>query len=100
MNRSTALAPWNIQPSKRVEDSLRYYRADKAVIGNYARLTDGLENSDDPASIGVQKKGRHKGCLGAHVTKSAVLVYRIDYPEHRIDLMWMGDHKKVYRRDS
>ena len=43
--------------------------------------------------MGIPKKGRYGGCLGAHITKSVVVVYRIDYAAHRIDMIKMGDHK-------
>ena len=95
-----ALALWRIQPSKEVDAALRYYKSDKAVSNNYDRLIKELESSSNPASIGIPKKGKHGGRLGTHVTKSVVLVYNIDYPAHRIDLIGMGDHKTVYGRDG
>ena len=91
---------WGIRQGKRVEAALRYYKADKAVSKNYARIVDDLKRSRNPASLGIPKKGRHGGSLGTHITKSVVLVYRIDYPAHRIDLAWMGDHKEVYWHDG
>lgn len=95
-----ALEPWNIRPSSKVERHLEHYKADKAVSANFARLVEDLATSSNPASIGVPKKGRHGGCLGTHITKSVVLVYSVDYKAHRIDLIWMGDHKTVNGRDG
>lgn len=89
-----------VQPIKQVMDSLRYYKSDKAVFKNCRRFIESLENSDNPAAMGVPKKARHGGCFGTHITKSVVVVYRIDYPARRIDLLGMGDHKTVYGRDG
>ena len=50
--------------------------------------------------MGIPKKDRHGGRLGTHVTKPVVLVYSVDYKAHRIDLIWMGDHKTTYWRDG
>ena len=50
--------------------------------------------------MGIPKKGGYGGCLGAHIAKSVVVVYRIDYPARRIDLLGMGDHKTVYGCDG
>ena len=95
-----ALALWKIHPSKQAKGRCRHYKAYKAVSGNYDRPIEVLERSSNPASLGIPKKGRHGGSLGTHITKSVVLVYRIDYPAHRIDLAWMGDHKEVYWHDG
>lgn len=94
------MATWNLQPSDRFCDSLWHYRADKAVINNWRHLSASMARSDNPASMGVPKKGRYGGCLGTSITKSVVLVYRIDYAARRIDLLDMGDHKRVYGRDG
>lgn len=91
---------WIVQPSKQVGDSLRRDRSDKAVFKNYRRFIKSLENSVNPAAIGIPKKGRYGGCLGAHITKSVVVIYRVDYPARQIDLLVMGDHKTVYGRDG
>lgn len=50
--------------------------------------------------MGVPKRGKYRGCLGTHITKSVVIVYRIDYNARRIDLLKMGDHKIVYGKDG
>lgn len=94
------MALWIIQESKSVVKSLRYYKADKAVSSNYGRFIDELLCIEDPAGMGVPKKGKYKGCIGVHITKSVVVVYRIDYVAHRIDLLKMGDHKMVYGSDG
>ena len=91
---------WKIQVGDSVLDSLQYYKADKAVSKGYRHFVKNLAHSDNPASMGVPKKGKYGGCLGVHITKSVVLVYRIDYAARRIDLVNMGDHKKVYGRDG
>lgn len=46
--------------------------------------------------MGVPKRGKYSACRGAHITKSVVIVYRIDYDARRIDLLKIGDHKIVY----
>ena len=95
-----ALEPWNIRPSSKVERQLERYKADKAVSANFARLVvEDLASSSNPASMGVPKKGRHGGCLGTHITKSVVLAYSVDYKAYRVDLIGMGDHNTVHRRD-
>lgn len=94
------MTQWTVQPIKQVMDSLRYYKSDKAVFKNYRRFIESLENSDNPAALGVPKKGRYDGCFGTHIAKPVVVVYRIDYPARRIDLLGMGDHKTVYGRDG
>ncbi len=95
-----ALVPWTIQESRSIVKSLQYYKADKAVSNNYHRLVDELPHLDNPANMGIPKKGRYSGCIGAHITKSVVVVYRIDHAAHRIDLLKMGDHKMVYGSDG
>lgn len=90
------LEAWNVQNDNSIDKSLRHYSADKAVTNNYYRIVHHMICSDDPATIGVPKKGKYAGCFGAHVTKSVVLIYRIDYASHRIDLLNLGDHKMVY----
>jgi len=92
------MVTWDVQPSERFYDGIGYYRADKAVINNCRRLASDLACSDNPAAMGVPKKGKYSGCLGTHITKSVVLVYRIDYAARRIDLLDVGDHKRVYGR--
>ena len=94
------MAPWNVQNDESLSKSLRRYRADKAVFNNYRRVVQDLIQSDNPASIGVPKKGKHGGCMGTHITKYVVFLYRIDYALHRIDLLRPGGQKMVYGRDS
>ena len=94
------MTPWNIQNDKSLYKSLLRYRADKAVFNNYRRVVQELIGSDNPSAMGIPKKGKHGGCMGTHITKSVVLLYRINYAAHRIDLLERGDHKMVYWRDS
>ena len=89
-----------IQESASIVKSLQHYRADKAVIKNYRRFVEDLERSNNPEDVGIRKKGKYRHCVGVHITKSVVLVYRIDQAARRIDLLSMGDHKMVYGRDS
>ena len=93
-------APWRIRPIDAFSKCLRRYKADKSVLANYRRLVEGLARSDNPSSMGIPKKGKYSGCLGTHITKSVVLVYRIDYDARKIDLLGIGDHKTVYGRDG
>lgn len=94
------MAPWRIQLSETFLKCLRRCKADKAVFRNCRRLIEDLSSSDNPASMGIPKKGRYGGCLGTHVTKSVVLVYTVDYVHHKIDLIKIGDHKMVYGSDG
>ena len=91
---------WKIRESRRVSNRLDRYRSDKVVINNYRRIVKDLTHSDNPASMGVPKKGKYGGCLGTHVTKSVVLVYSIDYVARRVDAVDLGNHKEVYGRDG
>lgn len=97
---SSTTTPWKLQPSELVCSRRRHHRADKAVVKNYRKFVGDLGRSENPASMRVPKKGRYGGCLGAHITKSVVLVYRINYTTHSIDLVNMGDHKMVYGSDG
>ena len=45
-------------------------------------------------------KGKYAECFGTHITKSVVLICRIDYASHRTDLVGLGDHKAVYGSDG
>ena len=94
------MAPWNVQSDDSIDDALQRYKADKSVRNTYHRVVRDLVYSDDPATMGVPKKGKYAGCFGTHITKSVVLLYRIDYASHRIDLVELGDHKMVYGSDS
>ena len=96
----SSVPPWTVQLSNSTVKSIRHYRADKAVIENYRRFVEELKYSENPEAEGVRKKGRHRHCIGTHLTKSVVLVYRINHAAHRIDLLDMGDHKTVYGRDG
>ena len=89
---------WNIQESETVREQLEYYRADKAVTHSYLQFVKELARSGNPASMGSPKKGRHHGAFGRRITKSVRLVYRICYAARRIDLVNLGDHKRVYGR--
>lgn len=50
--------------------------------------------------MGTTKEGRCGGYLGAHITKSAVVVYRIDYAARQTDRPVMGYRKTTYGRDG
>ncbi len=94
------MPPWRIQLSETFLKCLRRYKADKAVFRNCRRFIEDLSFSDNPASLGIPKKGQYGGCLGTHITKSVVLVYSVDYARHKIDLIKIGDHKMVYGSDG
>ena len=94
------MAPWSVQSDGSIDRALRRYKADKSVRNTYHRVVQDLVYSDDPSTMGVPKRGRHAGCFGTHITKSVVLLYRIDYTSHRIDLLELGDHKTVYGSDG
>ena len=94
------MEPWNVQCDASIDKALHHYRADKAVRSTYHRVVRDLAYSDDPATLGVPKKGKYAGCFGTHITKSVVAIYHINYALHRIDLVELGDHKETYGRDS
>lgn len=56
-----------------------------------------MTHSDNPASMGVPKKGKYGGCLGTHVTKSVVLACSIDYVARRVGAADLG-YREVYGR--
>ena len=82
--------PWSVRLVGAFHKCLRRYKADKAVLSNYRQFIVSLARSDSPASMGVPKRGKYRGCLGAHITKSVVVAYRIDYDARRIDLLKTG----------
>lgn len=92
--------PWSVRLVGSFPKCLRRYKADKAVLDNYRQFIVSLARSDNPASMGVPKRGKYSGCLGTHIAKSVVIVYRIDYDARRIDLLKMGDHKIAYGKDG
>ena len=53
----------------------------------------------DPGRMGDSKSGRYKGTYGYNLSGSLRLIYKVDYENHRIILLAMGDHKEVYLRD-
>lgn len=94
------MPPRKVRTSNIFDNYFRRYRADKAVYNNYRRVVEDLAHSNNPASMGIPKKGQLGGCLGTHITKSVVLVYSVDYATHMNELLKIGDHKTVYRKDG
>lgn len=94
------MARWKVQSDDSIDKSLRRYKANRPVGDNYAQVVQSLADSDAPETVGVLKKGKYARCFGTHITKSVVLIYRVDYKRHRIDLIELGDHKMVYGKDA
>ena len=54
---------------------------------------------EDPARMGNAKSGRYKGAYGYNLPSSIRLIYKVDYENHEIYLIIIGNHKEVYGCD-
>ena len=57
-----------------------------------------LATSDNPRVHGQYKK--MLGCYSYRLTDSFRISYDIDFSEHKIDILGIGDHKRIYGRDK
>ena len=58
-----------------------------------------LAKLENPADVGVPRRGRFKGYLAYEIGRSNRLIYRINNHQKTILLVVVGDHKSVYGRD-
>ena len=79
---------------------LKNCNTDAPAMDKMASLVECIRVSENPSGLGERKHGAHKHCHGAHLAKSAGLVYSIDYASRTAWILDVGDHKRPHGRDD
>ena len=88
------MEPWNIEQKHDFDKDRKKYRSEPAVEKKLADFKLHLDNGEDPRLYGDAKSGKWKNAFTVHVSNELRLCYSIDYDNHTVVLLWLGDHKQ------
>lgn len=88
---------WDVEEPENFEKEFKRLGSDvkKAYL---ARVSD-LVHSKDPRALGVLKVTKYGPAYVIRLNDSFRLVYTVDFPNHVILIVKIGDHKQVYGKD-
>lgn len=75
----------------------QFKRLDKQTKRRVRKALEELAQSQDPANVGEYKQSMRAWAY--NVGRQCRVLYGIEYQEHLIDLIKVGDHKAVYGSD-
>ena len=93
---------WHIDLS-RIENKIKNFKSNKQLLTSYKSFLEDvklLKDTDNPSKLGNRKNGRYRDCFGYCLTNSYRLIFSINYDEHTIIFVTIGDHKEVYGKDN
>lgn len=79
--------------------AVKKYSRDRQVMTALNTCLAYLPYEEDPARMGNAKSGWYKGAYGYNLSSSIRLIYKVDYENHEISLIIIGNHKEVYGHD-
>lgn len=80
-----------VKQSKKIERT-PYYRLLRKAI-------ERLEDSDNPAKLGIRKHGPYSDAYSYEIGKSIRLIYKVNFTAKTIEFVSVGSHKEVYGKD-
>ncbi len=95
---SDAAHPWSIEDNAIFRKLYKKYVKVTNVADTVNSRIEDLRTASEPARLGDKKHAPYRNTYGINITKSVRLLYTINYKEHKILLVAIGDHKEVYRR--
>ena len=69
------MQPWKIRQEGKMLKALKNFKGNAPVMAKLTKLIGCMKVCKNPSALGERKHGVHRGCYGAHLTKSVSLVY-------------------------
>ncbi len=93
------MTEWSVEKSELAEKHIKKHSRDAQFQKALKQCIKTLSQAEDPKRFGDRKHGRYKNVYGYKLTNSLRLLYSVNYNDHKIQCIDIGDHKQVYGKD-